>query len=198
MVPKMSKIFKDFLKYHLKDCILFKVSLSSVLFKDPFSFSAIQDERLSLCITFSMHRGAFGDATMLPGDCCNFLVVARFVGSSQIQTQASPSLLLCFFLAFTPRNFTMIFIFIFESCALRSVCLWCSFLGRIACKSNYIFCHNVDNNRQGRITMPPRQCRSHHPSHIPFCFFFSCFGLWPFLHFDQHSVVWLAVFLSWL
>lgn len=36
------------------------------------------------------------------------------------------------------------------------------------------------------------------PSSFPHSFLFFCFGLWPFLHFDQHSVVWLAVFLSWL
>nr|DAA04378.1 TPA_inf: HDC16013 [Drosophila melanogaster] len=40
----------------------------------------VWDERLSLCITFSMHRGAFSDATMLPAHCCNLFVAARFVG----------------------------------------------------------------------------------------------------------------------
>jgi len=44
--------------------------------------AVVQGERLSLCITFSMHRGAFCDATMLPGHCCNLLVVVRFVGFS--------------------------------------------------------------------------------------------------------------------
>jgi len=59
----------------------------------------------------------------------------------------------------------------------------------IACKSNYICCHNVDNG-QGRITMPAFS------SCISSCIS-SFFALWPLPPFDRHFVVWLAVPLSW-
>jgi len=58
----------------------------------------------------------------------------------------------------------------------------------IACKSNYICCHNVDNV-QGRITMPA-------VLHLVLISFFVPSALWPLPPFDQHSALRLAVLLS--